>query len=659
MPPVVVTATRSEKSMERVAVPTTLITAEEIQSRGSLRVSDVVAEETGLMLVEDHGTGVQLQGFDPAYTLILIDGDPVIGRTAGTLDLDRLSVSDVERVEIVRGPTSSLYGSDALAGVINIITREPSERLGGLIRTRLETHGTSSIAAHGEMSRNGVGLRVTGDRYSSNGYDLNPQSVGATAPPFTDYTLSGNLDAELAPSTDVSLNARLASQSQRNQALLESGAAMVNARDASSRAEWSIAPRVRHRFRSGLVLAGNLYAARYRTRAEFLNESSGELLNLSEFDQSYRKAEAQLDALLGGSHLLTVGAGFVGESVEADRIRGDRQRMSSVFALVQHEFTPAGWMDVVSSGRVDAHSAYGTHVSPKIAALVRPIDRFRLRASLGSGFKAPTFQQLYLDFTNPTAGYSVVGSVDASGALRNAEAMGQVVRFLVNPDALDDVGPETSAALNVGFDAEPFPWMKTRLNLFHNEVRNLIETAPVAVKPNGQSIFTYFNLNRIYTRGIEADLSVRPFASLTLSTGYQMLVARDRDVLDAIGNGTVYKRSNGRDRPVQASEYGGLMNRSRHAVNVRFEFDRSGFTAALRGQYRSRYGYGDLNGNLILDDESEYVPGYWLWHVTLTRELFYGMSMQLGARNLLDRVHPSRIPSLSGRLLYAGLELEI
>lgn len=659
LPPVFVTATRSEKALQEVAVPTTLVTAAAIRARGALRLSDVLAEETGLMLFHDHGTGIQLQGFDPAYTLILIDGDPVIGRTAGTLDLDRLSVADVERVEVVRGPSSSLYGSEALAGVINIITRAPQERLDGWVATRFETHGTTSLAGEGALRRERLGLRLTVDRYGSDGYDLTPATPSATAPRFTDYTLSGRIDFDAAPRTDLRLDARLATQDQHNRAVLQREDADVAAGDRAGRTDWSLASRVRHRFAKGMVLNGKVYAARYRTRMELTAEDDGALLDLSRFDQFYGKGEAQLDVVPSLKHLVTAGGGYVLESVEADRIRGDRQRMNSFFSFVQHEFLPDEWLDLVTSVRIDVHSAYGVHVSPKVAALVRPAGRLRLRASVGSGFKAPTFQQLYMDFTNATVGYSVYGAVGAGEVLRRLEAEGQIVRLLTDPDALTDLRPESSVAVNAGVETEPFGWMEVRLNAFHNEVRDLIEAAPVAVRANGQSAFTYFNLNRIFTRGAEAEVAVRPVGGVMVALGYQLLEAKDRDVLAAIDAGTLFKRVDGRDRRVTRKDYGGLMNRSRHALTLRFQYERPGFTAAVRGLYRSRYGFGDFNGNLILDDASEYVPGYWLWHATLTKNLSARLSVQAGVKNLFDETNPERIPSLPGRLLFAGLRLDL
>ena len=122
MDEVVVTATRTERKLGNVAVPVRIIDQKTIQRSGSLRLKDILQEQSGLYITNAFGAGVQIQGLNPDYTLILIDGEPLVGRTAGVLDLNRISVGAVKKVEIVKGPSSSLYGSEAMAGVINIIT---------------------------------------------------------------------------------------------------------------------------------------------------------------------------------------------------------------------------------------------------------------------------------------------------------------------------------------------------------------------------------------------------------------------------------------------------------------------------------------------------------------------------------------------------------
>jgi len=119
---VVVTATRTERKLNNLTVPVTIINAKTIQQNGSLRLTDILKEQTGINLTSGFGAGIQLQGLNPDYTIILINGEPLVGRTAGVLDLNRIALGNIKKIEIVKGPSSSLYGSEAMAGVINIIT---------------------------------------------------------------------------------------------------------------------------------------------------------------------------------------------------------------------------------------------------------------------------------------------------------------------------------------------------------------------------------------------------------------------------------------------------------------------------------------------------------------------------------------------------------
>ena len=172
LPNVVVTATKGAKERRNVPVPTQVITCQDMAAQGARRLSDLLAEQTGLALVYDLGTGIQVQGLDAAYTLI--DGEPVIGRQGGTLDLERLTLADIERVEIVRGPSSSLYGSEALAGVIKLITRQPEMGFRAHSDIRYQTHDTVDLTASAEVKGERFGARFLVNRYSSGGYDLTP-----------------------------------------------------------------------------------------------------------------------------------------------------------------------------------------------------------------------------------------------------------------------------------------------------------------------------------------------------------------------------------------------------------------------------------------------------------------------------------------------------
>lgn len=661
MPVMVITATKNATRLSEAPILTRVVTADEAKIQGALRMSDLLAELTGIFIVHDHGAGVQLQGFDSAYTLVLLDGEPIIGRTAGTLDLNRLPVSLIEQVEIVRGPSSSLYGSEALAGVINIITRRPRAGLRVSSSVRFESNQTTDLSSAIEIGGEKIGGRIQVNRFSSGGYDLTPNIIGLTAPGFSDYTLAGRFTFEPSDRTLINTNVRIARQSQSNTLGFKDGGTIFEFTEEADREDWNVSPRVRQRIGNNLIATAKGHLSSFSTRsilAAVTDEGAPDQIN---FRQMYRKGELQLDLILGSQHLLTLGGGFISESVTTERVTGGRRSNEDKFVFGQHQWLPFDWLHITTSGRLDAHSDYDTRISPKLAALFIADKSTRIRASVGSGFKAPTFQQLYMDFTNPVAGYSVVGATDIDAAIQRFEDLGQIQFFLSDLASVGEIRPEKSFSINLGVERELGERLSIELNLFRNQVRDLIETLPVATKPNGQNIFTYVNLNRIFTRGLDTDIRFRFDEHWSFGIGYQFLDTGDKEVIDEIEAGSLFKRVNGRDRRVRREEYGGLFNRSRHSGILRITFvdARRGLTAALRGLYRSRYGLGDLNGNLILDDRSEYVPGYLTLNLTVTKTISNSVSGQIGIRNMLGETNVEQIPSLPGRLVFGGLSIEL
>ncbi|WGU71318.1 TonB-dependent receptor plug domain-containing protein [Capnocytophaga canimorsus] len=145
---VVISATRTLRQLSSLPLQVQLIKEKEIRSTNASRLSEVLAEQNGLVTIPGHtgGEGIQMQGLDVAYTLILIDEMPLVGRVLGQLDLNRISVGNIQQVEIVKGASSSLYGSEALGGVINVITKIPEDGLKASVNykeSRFATHDAS------------------------------------------------------------------------------------------------------------------------------------------------------------------------------------------------------------------------------------------------------------------------------------------------------------------------------------------------------------------------------------------------------------------------------------------------------------------------------------------------------------------------------------
>lgn len=663
---VVVTATRTARELEDVSVPVTVVTAETMREQGAVRLSDVLEAVPGLFLFDDHGSGLQVQGFSPDYTLILLDGEPIIGRTAGTLDLGRLTVAGLTRVEIVRGPSSSLYGSEALAGVVNLITELPREGTTGEVRVRGGSFGTSDVTASAGLGRERWAVRAFVNRYASAGYDLTPDSFGPTAPSFSDWTADVRSRLDLGRGAVLRIGGRAAVQDQSGAFALPTSTGQTEYDDAGERVDWSVHPELEVPLSQRLRLTATLYGARYAAGVRQREADSGALYYSDDFDQRYSKAETQLDAFWSARHATTVGAGAIDERLGGDRYAGEAPNAQQVFAFGQHTWMPSRVLEIGASARFDAHTAYAARLTPKVSVLVRPAPRVRLRASIGSGFKAPDFRQIYLAFTNAAAGYSVFGSTRLAEGLAQLQAEGQITGTFLDPATLGAIEAENSVAYNVGASASPWPWLALDAGLFLNHVRDLIETVPIAQKTNGQFVYGYFNVDRIYTRGLDAQATVRPLAGAELAVGYQYLQARDRAVVDALGAGTLFGRDpDGREYRLALGDYGGLFGRSPHAVTLRAGVQRGGWGASARARWRSRYGYRDIDGNGVANRPDEFVPAYAVVDLTATRawdlrsdSRALGASrvtLQAGVDNVFGITRPSLVPSLPGRSVFASV----
>ena len=654
--PIVVTGTRTPHELVDVPIPTSVLTRRDIEARGAVRLPDLLAEQAGLMLQYDHGTGIQMQGLGPEYTTVLIDGVKLVGRTAGTLDLDRITLNDVERIEIIRGPSSSLYGSDAMAGIVHVITAQPDSALEATLRSRYGTHATSDVSAFVGRRRGRHAASLSVDRYASAGYDLDPASIAPTGPAFTDYTVQSRLQVRPAGGTTLNLSGRANLQRQDNPILVDLEDAALEMRDRVRQLDWSLAPSLNQRIGESYLFSGRAVVSRFTNMNETEPSGSGEAHHRAEYAQLYSEGEAVFEGYPHPRHHAMAGAGFIHETVDADRVDGARR---TFFAFAQDEWTPSSFLDVVVSARFDAPTDYAARLSPKAAALLRPADAWRLRLSVGAGYKAPAFRQLYLDFTNPTAGYSVLGAAEVPAGLERLDREGQLSEILVSGLSGDLLEAESSLAYNVEVAFQPSRRLRARLGLFRNDVHNLIDTRPIAVKHNGQHVFTYFNVSEVYTRGVEAEAYVQLLEPLSVRIGYQLLDTGDREVLDRIDAGELYTRVNGRDRPMARSDYGGLMQRSRHqgSVQLLYAIRRADATIMLSSRLRGRYGFADVNGNAVLDAESEYAPGYAVWNLAASKR-FSRVTLRAGVDNLRN-ARPDHVPALSGARWYGALELEL
>lgn len=649
---VVVTATRTRRDIEEVSIPVSVVSGEEIRRSGSMRLSDVLSEQTGMQIVNDHGTGIQVQGFDPDYTMVMIDGSPVIGRTAGTLDLNRISVRNVEQIEIVKGPSSALWGSDALAGVINIITQSSKEELSGGLTSRYGKNNTLDLSGNLSLNTTDFKNNLFLNRNSSGGYRLNPSSISQTVPEYQNYTLGYRGSLEVSDQLQLSGNLRWFTESQQNRSTItgQDGEAQLLNSDAGrtdfmARSEINYSPV--NRFDVNL----SWFTSFYKTESELVFSESGGQFSITEFNQSYNKPELQAGYHWDNRHHSLLGAGAIFERLDAKRYPS-QPNFTTQFLFAQHSWTPSLNFEITGGVRYDTHSEYSSQLSPKLSTRYRPAGWIQFRASAGRGFKAPEFRQLFLDFTNATGGYSVFGSSTVAEGIARQMEEGTIERILIPVESLDEIRAESSWAVNAGFDLDPADNVRLRINLFRNNVNDLIETTPIARRTNGQSVFTYFNVDEVYTQGAETELRVRIGDRFRSSLGYQFLDARrkiERERTVQNEQGEVVQRRDISFEP--------MFNRSRHSGNIRlFYKTESGWRANLRGTVRDRYGLFDRNGNGFVDSD-EYEPGYTVWNIAISRNIGEMITLQAGAENLLNYTNINQ-PYLAGRLWYGQISVQ-
>ncbi len=658
---IVVTATRSERALAELPVPVTVIQQKQIASMGSLRLNDVLGEQTGLAITSDHGTGVQMQGFTPEYTLILVDGEPLIGRTSGTLELNRIAVGNIKQVEIMKGPSSSLYGSEALAGVINIITDRPNG-VNGTLSARYGTNETSDFSATLNYQKNRFGLYAFLDRYSTDGYDLSPETEGKTVSPFTNYTYQSRITYDFSDRMKFSLSGRYFTETQKSITDIGTTDAPVLLNGRGDVEDWNVNPVLSYSFSQKFKTTFRLYGSKYSTTSLMTYQGDGSTYDDTYFDQTFTRPEIQTEYFLNAKNIITLGVGRIWESVEATRY-DDKMKYQTNYAYAQYEWQPLSKLNLLIGGRYDDHSAYGSQFSPKLSAQYDVNSWLAVRGSFGVGFKAPDFRQLYLNFTNATVGYTVLGSNELAAGITRLQSEGQIDEILVAPSSFGEIKAETSRAYNIGLKLQPFKRSFVNINIFRNDVKDLIDTKPVARKVNQQYVYSYYNIAKVFTQGVEAEATHMLTNNISFSLGYQLLIAKDKDVIDRLKAGEIYARDPKTNitRRVKESEYGGLFNRSRHMLNAKVFYENTlkGWTASARAIYRGRYGFSDANNNVILDDDSEYVDGYLVCNVSVGKTFMNVLKAQVGCDNLFDYTNNQYIPSLPGRLLWASVSVTL
>lgn len=660
---VVVTATRNERALGNVAVPVTIVSHKDIEQAGSLRLKDILQEQTGLFLTSGFGTGLQMQGLNPDYTMILLDGEPLVGRTAGILDLNRLALGNVKKIEIVQGPSSSLYGSEALAGVINIISDQSYQpRLEASFRYGTYNSSNASLEAAGRAGK--WGMTAFLDRYHTDGYSVRPYTVERSSQPIDRLTAHWRINNSLSDRASLSVSVRFNRDHIQNELAVANNGQLTYSKGRELNKDWNIAPVFNYQLSARVKTALRLYGTLYEGSQQ-LATGSGDGYD-DYFRQQFYRMENQTDVKLADNLSMLAGLGYVRELVNSNRYNSkyDQKSNQVKYGFAQAEWKAVNRLTLLGGFRYDDNRLYASALSPKLAALYKLNDKWQLRFSFGKGFKAPDFRQLYLNFTNTAAGgYSVFGALEAQEVIDWQAQQGLIAVVLPDYYLLQSLQPEISTGWNAGFTAFPLKGLQWKLNLFRNDIKNLIESRLVATRKDNSQIYSYLNVQEAYTQGLQIDCLYQPSDHWTLSTGYQYLLTADKKELAQVKTGQYYytRDQNNYSIPVKKSDYVGLPNRSRHMANMKITYEQTEqhWYASLRAIYRSQWVVFDRDGNGIYNKQDEFAPGFLLFNASAGLQWKKGFRLQAGVDNILNYADAANLPNMPGRVIYAKIAYSV
>ena len=653
---VIITGTKTKRQLSLIPLPAKIISEDQIKKTNSSRLKDILDEQVGIIIVSDFGggEGIQIQGLDSEYILILMDGLPIIGRQSGTLDLNRIAIGNIKQIELIKGSSSSLYGSEALGGVVNLISSDNKDSLSLNFDYKFASYNTNDInLSTGIISKDGKKFNIFINSYSSDGYDLDNTDNLNTIDPFKNYTVHLKYSFK-KENLFFSSSARVFDEKQ-NFKIDE------NYFGNNNILEWNSNSRINYKISDSFNIESDIYLTSYNSQEKISSNSMDQEEGF--FDQFLLKTEVRTIIDLWNRDKLTLGLGFYDESLSRNNFYKNKVSQYSINLFSQLEGFISNNTNYIIGARYDDYNNYKSQISPRIAIRTKLFEDVFFKSSIGRGFKAPDFRQLYFNFSNSTVGYSVIGFNVVNEVIYELTKNNQIVNLVVPIEEFnEELKPESSFSINAGFKYYPSNNVKFEINLFRNDIDNLIDYKVIANKKNGQNVFSYFNLNKVYTQGIESTFNFKPNRKLDIILGYQFLEAKDKNIADSIKDGEIYAREslNSPSFKLMPKDYFGLYNRSKHTFNFKIYFEaKNNLSINLRSKYRTKYGLFDSNGNDFLDIYDEFVKGYLISDFALLKNINSSLSLSLGADNLFNYKDSQNITNLPGRIVYVKINLTI
>ncbi len=650
--PVVVTGSGHHQRLKQTATPGRVLSRQEIQEQGIATFEDAVVRMMPQvsMAPSSMGTFLRLNGLGNKYILILINGQKLSGDISNNVDLSRINMARVKRIEVLDGAASSLYGSDAIGGVINIITDQPTSSVCSVANaTNISGHGKLTESVSLDVYKDGFGSYTTythdrADSYQTyteeyvKGSDTDTQPT--IAPLFTGYRsdlvsqkFTFAPDARLALNAGFDFNHKITDRP-------ETRADITGGTDYEMRYKtlrWNVGGI--YKFNSKNSLQADVTVDRFRYGKEY-DVATGSY-QIGDYVQSkkQRNIEQQLKGIF---QLLTGGTTILGTDWRLDKLVATsgniNQEAYNLAYYAQHEQVFSlgqGTLTATVGGRYDYHQNFGNHLTPK-ASLMYSIGAMNLRATYSAGFRAPGLDELYYHYFSVNRGKPQItfGNRDLDPETSHYVSLNAEYHS-------KDVVASVTGFINSISDMV----VRHDINVDAQSLAMLQQEFPEMTADQAQKLERYSryqNSDRGLVQGFQLNLSANVMQGLNLSANYVCTYARTKSG----DEWTVLERS--------------IRNAATVALNWHRVWGRYALNVNLNGRLQSKTYYTNY----------EDAPGFGIWNLNTTHTFDLGrwawVEPSLGIDNIFDRVD-RRIDSSNrkyalyspGRMLMAGIKLRL
>lgn len=522
----VITASQTAHNELSAPASVSVITRQELDKLPVYNLADAVKTLPGVHINTSSGYGrkeIKIRGLDSDYTLLLLNGrrinsrDALTSNYANDFDLSSIPMSAIERIEVIRGPMSSLYGADALGGVVNVILRQPTDSLAAGVAYSYET------PTEGD----------NGDSHKTSAY---------LSGPLVEGRLLGNLivehvDQAAWQSEQLSLRGTDAAEQRQAASVFGSMSWMLDEqqsidldfshREDDRKGRWNnagapapLTTNVQEMQRSSLGIAHNGNWENFDSRLRYYYENV-ELTDDSQLMTSLRRKVGEveqdnhtLDGQVStdiGSHLLTAGAELRRSELSHNQNLGNETNVDQQALYLQDEFA-FGDLAITLGGRWDHHETFGAEFSPRIYGIYRLSDTWVLKGGVGKAFKAPSISQ-----SDPS--YGVLACRGMCSVVGNA-----------------DLKPETSISKEFGTLYQDGR-LEAGIMFFHNDIEDMIVSDSWRPAQGYRPpVMTYTNVSQARVQGYEVHGRYALNEALAMRANYTFSDAEDRDTEKPLSN---------------------------------------------------------------------------------------------------------------------------